>query len=196
VQAKTFSKLRRKVHVQCFIDLGKRLLKHGVLKPTIQEISLGTFLEDIEMQVRDAVLEMNRKGYCTWSSGFYGQKNDVQGIDGPFVLDKQVIAKLEKAGATVETEKFWGRNYTSITFCSTIPDTRLIIRDWMKLVALIPSRRCKAILSETYGAFIFRHQYASSYKQIERLRLQRLIEARQNPRWMKRWKRRLRRLGK
>lgn len=192
MRAKTFRELRRKVHGQCLVDLGKRL-QNCALRPTPEEISIGSFLEDLEVQVRDAVLGMNRRGYCTWSSGFYGNKSDMQGIDGPFVLDRQTIAKLEKAGATVRTKKFLGRNYTSITFYPTVPDTILIIKDWTKLISLIPSMGHKAILPENYSSAMFWERYAS-YKRIERIRLQRLIETRRNPRWMKRWKAQLRSL--
>lgn len=192
MQATTFSELRRKVHAQCLIDLGKRLM-HSSLKPTLREIGIGSFLEDLEIQVREAVLEMNRKGYCTWSSGFYGKKSEKQGIDGPFVLDQQTRVKLEKAGAIVKKDKFWSRNYTSIIFHPIVPNTRLIKISWMKLVSLIPSKGYRAIFPETYGSVMFTEHFVP-YKKSETLRLRRLIRSKRNSRWIKQWKRQLRKL--
>ncbi|MDP3697684.1 MAG: hypothetical protein Q8R55_06790 [Candidatus Taylorbacteria bacterium] len=191
MRAKKFEELRRKVHAQCLVDLGNRL-RHGSLRPTLQEICLGSFLDDIELQVRDAVLEMNRKGYCTWSSGFYDRSKRQQ-IDGPFVLDKQTISKLEEAGAIVKTEKFWRRNYTSIAFYPESPDTTLIKREWAKLVSLVPSLIHKAVLPQNYGSAMFWEQYVP-YRRVRVLKLKRLIAANWNPRWVKRWKRQLQRI--
>ena len=41
---------------------------------TEEELYMGVFTEWIEPQVRDAIIEMSRKGYATQSSGFHGTK--------------------------------------------------------------------------------------------------------------------------
>lgn len=194
MKAKTFRELRRKVHAQSLLDQGNRL-KRGPLQPTFQEICLGSFLDDIELQVRNAVLEMNRKGYCTWSSGFHGYKPKQQHIEGTFVIDKKTKSKLKKAGATVKTEKFWRRNYTTIAFYSKEPNTTQIKREWAQLISFIPSLGHKAILPQNLSSSLFWEHYTSSGR-IQKLWLQRLIGANWNSRWMKRWKRQLRRLGR
>jgi len=48
--------------------------------PTNEELALGTYLEFIEPQVRDAVLMLRAKGYRTISSGFGSLKHDEQAI--------------------------------------------------------------------------------------------------------------------
>ena len=190
MRAKTFGELRRKVHAQSLIDLGRRL-RRCPLRPTTQEITIGSFVEDLEVQVRDAVLDMNTKGYCTWSSGFYA--SGFQCIDGPFTLDARTIALLEDSGVIVGVQKFWGINYSSIRFRPTTPDTTVIKKEWKKITSLIPSRGHRAILPENLGSAEFWWQYVSD-KRLATLRLKRLIGAKRNHRWMKQWRRELKKL--
>lgn len=193
MQAKTFSDLRRKVHAQCLINYGHRL-KRRRLQPTMQEIVIGAFLEDLEMQVADAVLDMNQKGYCTWSSGFYGKRAEIQGIDGPFILDKTTTDKLTKMGIKVKTSKFHGRNYTDITFRPRFPNVRHIKQCWYKITSVIPPRKYAAILPENYGSWMFWENFAPSMRKIMILRLKRLILSKHNPRWIGQWQTQLRKL--
>lgn len=193
MRAKTFGALRRLVHAQCLASLARRM-KRGPLRATARDIELGSYAEDLEPQIADAVLEMNRKGYCTWSSGFYGKNSDIQGIDGPFTLDATTVARLKELGVKVVIEKFFGRNYTDITFHPKVPDTRRIKREWAKVISRIPAKGYPAILSDTLGAAIFAGQSPSVLRKAKILRLERLIGAKRNARWMRRWRRQLYRL--
>jgi hypothetical protein len=47
-------------------------------------------------QVRDAIIEMYRKGYATQSSGFHGTKPELQMIDGYFSIDEKTKRHLEQ----------------------------------------------------------------------------------------------------
>ncbi len=193
MRAKTFGVLRRLVHAQCLASIARRM-KRGPLRATMRDIALGSFIEYLEPQVADAVFEMNRKGYCTWSSGFYGKNSDIQGIDGPFTLTATVAARLEELGVRVVTEKFFGRNYTDITFHPKAPDTRRIKREWAKIVSRIPAKGYPAILQDNLGSSIFAEQSLSVFRRRNILRLERLIGAKRNARWMRRWRRQLYRL--
>lgn len=193
MQAKTFETLRRQVHAQCLIKYARRLSEER-LRPTMQEIALGVFLEKIETQVVDAVLDLNRKGYCTWSSGFYGTRADIQGVDGPFVLDKTTRDKLETVDAMVYTSKHYRRNYTCIYFRPKFPNIQHIKSRWREIVALIPPRGYPAILPESYGAIEFWRNFTPSMRPVAILRLKRLILSKYNPRWIKHWQAQLRKL--
>lgn len=193
MRAKTFGALRRLVHAQSCLGIGRRM-KRGPLRPTICDITLGVFIEDLELQVADAVMEMNRKGYSTWSSGFHAGKPCLQIIDGPFTLAASVIASLKELGVKVRTEKLFGRNYTDITFRSKIPDTRRIKQEWAKVVSRIPAKGYPAVLPDNFSSFAFHEQSPAMFRKASILRLQRRIGAYPYSRWVRRWRRQLRRL--
>lgn len=195
MKAKNFRELRRLVIAEGLRKYALRMKKAEFI-PTEEELVLGTFLEDIELQAREAVQEMNRKGYCTWSSGFYGRKSEWQGIDGPFVLDKETIKKLRAMGAVVRVKKFWRVNYTDILFKPKTPDTQAIGRMWAKIMAIIPKKKKLAPLAMTYGAVQFRAFFSKDLNQPEILRLERLILNMPGSRWAPRWRRKLNRLRK
>jgi hypothetical protein len=76
---KQFAQLRRETHERMEKKLAERLHTNPI--PTETELRLGTFLEALEPQVRDAVAEMNGKVYSTNSSGFWGKYEDQQIIE-------------------------------------------------------------------------------------------------------------------
>ena len=53
---------------------------------------MGAFVEWLEPQVRSAILEMNRKGYATQSSGFHGTRCELQMVDGLFTIERADIS--------------------------------------------------------------------------------------------------------
>jgi len=52
------------------------------------------FVEELEPQVRDAVLVFNRKGYSTLQSGFWGEHGELQCIEGEFAIDEETRNRL------------------------------------------------------------------------------------------------------
>lgn len=73
--------------------------------PTAQELGIGVFVEEIQPQVRDAVLLMREKGYDTGNvlhAGFMGEQHDLQGMtfNTPLSNDEQVF--LEAHGFVVD----------------------------------------------------------------------------------------------
>lgn len=77
-----FSRLRRATLDNMRIDLERR--KEDNPEPTAEELSLGAYTEQIEPQVREAVLSLRRKGYPTCYSGFsgFGNKQTVRLEEG------------------------------------------------------------------------------------------------------------------
>jgi hypothetical protein len=65
-----FFKLRNDVLTQMHKDFVKRITANP--EPTEDEWKMGTYEEDIEYQVRDAIKILRKKGYNTFESGFYG----------------------------------------------------------------------------------------------------------------------------
>jgi len=115
--------------------------------PTEQELNMNMYVEELEPQVRDAVLDLNRKGYSTHSSGFRGHPNaDIQQIDGFFTLDNDTQRNLNKIGVEVISKNIkpdesgtW-REHTSIRFRSKEPNLNAMKEKWAEITALIPDR--------------------------------------------------------
>ncbi len=94
------------------LDLEQRMQSNPI--PTYEEFRMGTFIEEIEPQVRDAVSELNRKGYTTASSGFDGGDESYQSIAGDFTLDKETIERLERSNIVVVQNKGWFGNVVDL----------------------------------------------------------------------------------
>lgn len=123
--------------------------------PSKLESRLGVFIEELEPQVRKAVVEMNRKGYATDLSGFMNNSCE-QMIEGDFQLDKNTISKLKKLGIKVETNP---SGYTRILFSPIEADLGKIKKLWNKAVSLLPIKNKIADSSMTRKARDFRMKY-------------------------------------
>jgi hypothetical protein len=102
---------------------------------------IGAYLNELEPQVRDVILEFYKKGYQTESSGFYevGGKR-VQAIDGYFEIDEETGRKLEALGAKVERmETHDGAVQTKIYFEPDSPDLAAIAKKWHEIADALPA---------------------------------------------------------
>lgn len=88
-----FQKLRDSVLKE--IDKAVEERKRTNPQATDLEYHLGIYIEELEPQVRDAVLELTRKGYCTTESGFGGKYGELQYISGWFNVDNDTRGKLK-----------------------------------------------------------------------------------------------------
>ena len=86
------------------------------------ESILGAFVEMLQPQVQQAVLEFNRKGYSTDVSGFMNNGEN-QKIEGDFQLSGDIIRKLKGMGVIVETNP---SRYTTLQFSPSQPDLNKI----------------------------------------------------------------------
>ena len=104
----SLTKLKWQVHAEQRADVLNRIRTHQKL--TEEEERLGVRMEDLEPQVRDAVLVFNKKGYSTYSSGFWGRNSEYQTIEGDYKLDQDTQKKLEEMGIEVTVKPSWKYN--------------------------------------------------------------------------------------
>jgi hypothetical protein len=138
------AKLREQVHIEIDQSVAERL-KSAPL-PTDTEVMIGAYLEELEPQVRDAILVMYQKGYQTESSGFYLRDNDeAQVIDGYFDIDEETEEKLKGIGVRVVRGTMGDR--TAIEFTPETADIGAMKRKWDEIAAVLPDRGTPAFSS-------------------------------------------------
>ena len=124
-------------------------------KPDKLESRMGLFVEELEPQIRKAVLEMNRKGYSIDVSGFMSNPVD-QMVEGDFNLEEESIEKLKAMGVIVETNP---SGYTRLQFSPVEADIKKIRQQWNKIVSILPDKKRIADASMTHKARDFRMKY-------------------------------------
>lgn len=131
--------LRQRVHDKRRDDLRRRRKTNPT--PAAEEIQLGEYIEMIEPQVRYAVLELNRKGYSTCSSGFLEGRPEFQVIDGDFnfIMDTETIDKLESVGVSVEIG-FHPLIPIRIKFQPKSPNLDEIADKWKSIADVFPDK--------------------------------------------------------
>lgn len=136
-------------------DLQKRRMTN--ILPTEIELSLGCFVEGLDLQTREAVLLLHKKGYCIDASGFT-ENPCIQMIEGDFQLSKELIEKLSKIDVQVMKN---ASDYTRIQFTPESPDINDIKKKWILIASLFPEKSCIATPSMTQKARNFRLQNTS-----------------------------------
>lgn len=99
-----YQRLRQQVHAGRQLGLKKR--KAEAPEKTKEELSLGCYLEELEPQVRQVILNLNNKGYKTQGSGFgpentqsiYCRDDQFQNLE----LDNQLILNLKSRGIEIK----------------------------------------------------------------------------------------------
>lgn len=98
-----YAKMRAEVHRMSDENYDDR--RRDGPPPDAEELSLGAYWEQIEPQVRDAVLVLRRKGYNTYESGFCGF-GAIQRISfnpklrEPIVISEGLQEKLLEGGSS------------------------------------------------------------------------------------------------
>jgi hypothetical protein len=135
---KAFKQLRKQVLQKMANDLTKRLRQNS--QPTDIELRLGCYCEQLEPQVREAIIGMNELGYETTMSGFRGLSGaNVQEIQGFFRIDEEVVSKLKLIGVQVSEGETYSKNkITIIEFHSENPDLDEIKSKWSEIIDLLP----------------------------------------------------------
>lgn len=154
-----FDKLRLDAHDKMKQDFDRRLAANPT--PTTQELSLGTYVENLEPQVRDATMALREKGYHTSSSGFFGSDDSwtTIGADNqnrtyhpsnrraqfmdfslPFKLSTEVSSQLAELGVVAPRHPgFEDSDYaTRLGFMPSLPDLLVIQTQWDAIAALLP----------------------------------------------------------
>jgi hypothetical protein len=144
-------------------------------KPTEEELYMAAFKEWLEPQVRAAASEMFKKGYATQSSGFDGERHDLQIIDGYFTIDDATKEVLGRMGVEVLRGADIGvpRNklITMLRFRAENPSLDSIKSKWDAIASALPQKTLPAgirpICDRSEG---FRVQYAREYPSLDEAR--------------------------
>ncbi|MDO8667532.1 MAG: hypothetical protein Q7K35_00335 [bacterium] len=101
-----YEKLRQQVHRDRQAALAKR--KAEIAEKTEEEQALDCYLEEIEPQVRQAVLNLNRKGFKTQGSGFASENTQkIYCKDDQFNklnFPDGLLAELKKRGVVLKVD--------------------------------------------------------------------------------------------
>lgn len=148
-----FERLKYKIRKSVESDTGRRMQEKPY--PDKTELMLGMFIEELEPQVRQAVISMNKKGYSTDASGFMDDPCS-QMIEGDFTLGEDTIRALKDIGVTAETNH---SGYTRLQFMNTDPDLPKIKRKWSQVISILPKTDNQTPVSMTKKARNFRSNY-------------------------------------
>jgi hypothetical protein len=168
-----FRELRQSVHQSMQIEEDLRLKENPA--PTEHEIYMGAFREWLEPQVRCAVEEMYKKGYATQSSGFHGERYELQTVDGNFMIDERTKTVLRKMGVEVLRGADIGlpKNelLTMIRFRAREPYLGKIKDQWDAVAAALPAKSFPpGVRPICDRAEEFREQYAAQHPSLEKTR--------------------------
>lgn len=128
-----------------------------------EEYELGVYADVIEVQVREAVFDLNRKGYVTFQSGFREKSDRDQFMDfrnSNLVIPDEVIEKLKESSVEIKIE--YSHNRTTLTLHPTA-DRAIRLSEWKEiwntLVAGLPPADSALVPRETvYEHRIFREK--------------------------------------
>ncbi len=164
---KRLAELREKIHAEMGKEIELRLEKNP--KPTEEELRMAAFTEWIEPQVREAAREMYNKGYGTISSGFYGDNNEFQAVDGYFSVDEETKHKLDLMGVKVLNGSELGlpknKIITQLRFYPQNADLAEMKRQWDLVADLLPKK--EGVNPICTRAEEFREQYAQDHASFE-----------------------------
>lgn len=160
-----FAKLREEVNDEVDRQYERRIAENPV--PTEQELLLGTFVEGLEPQVKDAVLALTDKGYTTVSSGFYGDYGEYQCIDVDYKFDEETKDRLRDVGAVLN----YYPDGTFLEFYPENPDLDEMKKKWKEIVDVIEPTGKPAVASIHGEVNEFRLIYSNPVTE-ERMRVE------------------------
>jgi hypothetical protein len=166
-----FAQLREQTH-RSMKDEEQARLKENPM-PTEEELYMGAFKEWLEPQVRAAVLEMNRKGYATQSSGFHGTKCELQMVDGYFTIDEVTKRTLRRMRVEVLRGPDIGlpknKLISIIRFRARNPSLDPIKDRWDAIAAALPEKSFPTgIRPISNGAEQFRREFAPEHPNLDK----------------------------
>jgi len=132
-----YARLRQGVHASQTEDLKRREAEGP--EPSEEELAAGCFRETLEIQVRDAVFVMRKKGYNTYSSGFasIGEAQHIASFGRHFTADILPEIVLDRLGEAYKLQFKIEPNY--ITFQTM---ERLTVEEityiWDTIAAALP----------------------------------------------------------
>jgi hypothetical protein len=135
IETEATSQQRAEVNETSFTAVETRLKVSPI--PTPIEEALGTFAEELDPQVRDAVLAIYELGYTTFGSGFWGEDNH-QTILGEFRLNDEIKQQLLGIGVNVRDYEEFGIPCTDLNFSSYPLSLAQMKLRWDQAAAILP----------------------------------------------------------
>ena len=150
-----YAKLRKQTREQMWEQVKERENQNPT--PTQEELEMGCYIESIEPQVRAAVLNLRRKGYATYESGFHNFKGQKIGFEKKhlenFRLPKNLIHELELKGIIVKI------NSDSLAFsCSRYLELEELKEIWKQIENILPDLQKPAEPCKLRAAQSFRER--------------------------------------
>lgn len=135
--------------------------------PTEEEFYLGTFLENIQPQVRSAVRTLRSKKIAVGPfDGFAHATFRGQWLAGHFYLDEETSVRLTALGVQVKSSS----GYTRLAFLPEKADLGEITERWNTIADAIPSRTKPIGPESVHAATEFRKKYIAKDPRLQRLR--------------------------
>ena len=107
------------------------------------ETDLNLYTEELDPQVKDAVIAMHTHGYTTIGSGFWGKDNH-QTILGEFRLNEELKSKLSEIGVIADEYTEFGIECTDLNFSSYPLTLEEMKTKWDQAAAILPPTGQKA----------------------------------------------------
>lgn len=130
-----FAKERRSAVDRARGDLRERIERNPI--PTDEEINAGVYLEQLEPQVRNAVLTLRRKGYITYISGFHGYEKQIIAFHNEplkdFKFPSDLMRELAEKGVYVQVKP--GEIMFSCDYLLTLEELKDV---WEQIAATLP----------------------------------------------------------
>ncbi len=149
-----YAKQRKRVHEESRSTYQERKVKNPA--PTPEELSMGCYLESIEPQVQQSVMNLRRKGYATYESGYYGLSTQKIGFTGKplehFQFPEDFLNTLAHKGVTVTVKP------NAISFdCDRYVEIGELQKIWNDIESALPDLGKPAEPNMTGGAQNFRN---------------------------------------
>ena len=155
-----FSQLRRATINETRTQAELRGQKHPLA--TEAEKDMGAYLENIEPQVRETVINLREHGYTTYESGFSGFDSQVISFQEDhlhdFHLPEAVRDDFEKRGVVVKIEP----NSLRLTFKKKV-NLEEIKKVWQEIASYLPKFGSPAKPSQLKQSNSFREKQKSNY---------------------------------
>lgn len=94
------AKLRKSVIEQMKRDIKTRKEQNPIA--TAEELSMGAYKESIEPQVREAVLNLRKKGYTTYESGFHMFNGQIISFEKNHLIPEELIGSIKIDGVDIK----------------------------------------------------------------------------------------------
>ena len=133
--------------------------KAGGPEPSPEELSMGAYQEQIEPPVRETVINLRRKGYNTYESGFSDFDTQVIGFTNDalagLVIPEELEAELVKDGVSLEIKP----NSVVLKF-RKYQDAQAIAGLWKKVERYLPDLGKPAEPCAVGAAVLFREKFS------------------------------------